>query len=88
MSTSKTILFFGTDDFSAASLRRLIAEDYSPAAVITKPDSRKGRGRTLQPSIVKEIALEHNIPVWQPEKLAHIADDLSGDPLERYEADG
>ncbi len=64
--TSKTILFFGTDEFSAASLRALIAGGFSIAAVITKPDSHKGRGRKLAEPIVKEIAQAHGIPVWQP----------------------
>ena len=70
--TSKTILFFGTDDFSAASLRELIEKGFTIGAVITKPDTRKGRGRTLHAPIVKQIAQKHNIPVWQPEKLADI----------------
>lgn len=65
--TSKTILFFGTDTFSAASLRELIARGFTIGAVITKPDSRKGRGRHLLKPIVKEIAETNNIPVWQPE---------------------
>ena len=74
--TSKTILFFGTDEFSAVSLRELIARGFAIAAVVTKPDSRKGRGRELQPSVVKQIALEHDIPVWQPLKMSEIADDI------------
>ncbi len=76
MSTSKTIVFFGTDDFSAASLRALIARGFSIAAVITKPDSQKGRGRKVQQSIVKEIAQAHNIPVWQPTRMSDVTDDL------------
>jgi len=76
MNTLKTILFFGTDQFSATSLRRLIDEGYSIAAVITKPDAPKGRGRTLQPPLVKIIAEEAGIPVWQPLKLADIGDDI------------
>lgn len=77
MNTSKTIVFFGTDDFSAASLRELIARGFSIAAVVTKPDSQKGRGRKVQQSIVKEIALEHNIPVWQPLRMSDIVDNLT-----------
>jgi methionyl-tRNA formyltransferase len=64
--TSKTIVFFGTDEFSAASLRELIAKGFTIGAVVTKPDSRKGRGRELSKSVVKEIAEANNIPVWQP----------------------
>ena len=72
--TSKTIVFFGTDSFSAVSLRELIAKGFSIAAVVTKPDSQKGRGRKLTKSIVKEIAEAHNIPVWQPVKVTEIAE--------------
>ncbi len=74
--TSKTIIFFGTDDFSAASLRALIAQGFSIGAVVTKPDSQKGRGRKLTKSIVKEIAEQHAIPVWQPLKVGDIAADI------------
>ena len=74
--TLKTIIFFGTDEFSAVSLRELIARGFTIAAVVTKPDSKKGRGRELQASIVKQIALEHSIPVWQPLKMSEIAQDI------------
>jgi len=74
--TSKTIVFFGTDEFSAISLRELIAKGFTIAAVVTKPDSRKGRGRELSKSIIKEIAEAHNIPVWQPVKVTEIADEV------------
>lgn len=73
---SKTIVFFGTDEFSATSLRELIAKGFSVAAVVTKPDSKKGRGRELSKSIVKEIAEANNIPVWQPVKVAEIIEDV------------
>lgn len=75
--TSNTIVFFGTDSFSAVSLTRLINEGFTIAAVVTKPDSRKGRGRALSSSLVKEIAHAHAIPVWQPTKLADIAADIA-----------
>ena len=80
---SKTIVFFGTDEFSAVSLRELIAKGFSIAAVVTKPDSQKGRGRKLTKSIVKEIAEAHNIPVWQPLKVVEIAEQVKalGDPI-------
>ncbi len=74
--TSKTILFFGTDDFSAVSLRELIERGFTIGAVITKPDSRKGRGRELQAPLVKQIALENSIPVWQPLKMAEISEQI------------
>ena len=74
--TSKTIVFFGTDDFSAASLRELIADGFTIGAVVTKPDSRKGRGRELSKSIIKEIAEANSIPVWQPTDVTTISDDI------------
>lgn len=74
--TSKKILFFGTEDFSAESLQALIKSGYEISAVITKPDSKKGRGQILSSPKVKTIAEGHNIPVWQPEKLSEIADDI------------
>lgn len=73
---SKTIVFFGTDTFSASALRHLIEADYTIGAVVTKPDSKSGRGQQLTASLVKQIALEHNIPVWQPTKLIDITDDV------------
>lgn len=69
---SKTIVFFGTDEFSAVSLKALIDADYSVAAVVTKPDSHKGRGGKLTKPLVKEIAEKNGIEVWQPEKLSQI----------------
>lgn len=74
--TSKTILFFGTDSFSAPTLTALINAGYSIGAVITKPDSKSGRGQHLTPPMVKTIAKKHGIPVWQPDKLSDIADDI------------
>lgn len=70
--TSKPILFFGTDQFSAVALQALLDADYTVAAVVTKPDTKKGRGRTLTKSIVKELAEAHSIPVWQPTQVRDI----------------
>lgn len=72
MNTSKTVIFFGTEDFSAASLNTLIMNGYQIAAVITKPDSLRGRGYQLVEPAVKVIAKRHNIAVWQPHKLVDI----------------
>ena len=63
------IVFMGTPDFAAASLKKLIDEKYEIAAVFTQPDKPSGRGMKLTPSPVKELALENNIPVYQPSKL-------------------
>jgi len=69
---SKTIIFFGTEEFSLASLQALITAGYHIAAVITKPDSKKGRGHQLTPPSVKVLADQYNIPVWQPIKVTEI----------------
>lgn len=63
------IVFMGTPDFAAASLKKLIAEKYDIAAVFTQPDKPRDRGMKLAFSPVKEIALENSIPVYQPTKL-------------------
>lgn len=73
---SQPIIFFGTEDFSAVALEGLIAAGFSVAAVVTKPDSQKGRGQKLTPPRVKVIAIEHNIPVWQPRHLSEITEDV------------
>lgn len=75
--TSKTIIFFGTESFSARSLRHLIDEGFLIGAVVTKPDSRRGRRGELQSPEVAEIARAHGIPVLQPLKLRDIADELA-----------
>lgn len=76
MNISKTIVFFGTDTFSVSALSALIDAGYAIAAVVTKPDSRSGRGQKLVPSAVKVLAQQHNIPVWQPSKVTEITADL------------
>ena len=64
------IVFAGTPDFAAASLQALIDvkdnNDYELIAVYTQPDRPAGRGQKLVASPVKQLALEHNIPVFQP----------------------
>ena len=68
------IIFFGTEDFSAVSLQKLIDEGFEIAGIITKPDSRKGRGQKLQAPKVKQIGEKFNIPVLQPQKMSEITD--------------
>jgi methionyl-tRNA formyltransferase len=74
--TSRTIIFFGTDEFSLTTLHDLIDAGYTIGAVVTKPDTRSGRGQKLSTPIVKKLALEHNISVWQPTKVSEINEDL------------
>ena len=63
------IVFFGTPDFAEASLRALAASEHEVVGVVTAPDRKAGRGQQLQPSRVKEAALELGLPITQPEKL-------------------
>lgn len=62
------IVFMGTPDFAVPSLKKLINE-FGVTAVFTQPDRPKGRGKKLTMSPVKEVALEHSIPVYQPIKI-------------------
>lgn len=63
------IVFMGTPEFAVASLNALIKNDYNIVAVITAPDKPSGRGMKLSESAVKKYALEHGLPLLQPEKL-------------------
>ncbi len=60
------ILFAGTPETAVPSLEALIASDHDVIAVLTRPDARAGRGRTLLPSPVNEVATRHGIPVLTP----------------------
>lgn len=73
---SKTIVFFGTDSFSVPALEALIAAHHPIGAIITKPDSKQGRGQQVTAPKVKSIGLQYNIPVWQPERLIDIVEDI------------
>lgn len=59
----------GTPDFAVASLDVLIKNQYTIVSVITAPDKPAGRGQQIQQSAVKQYAVQHNLPVLQPEKL-------------------
>lgn len=62
------IVFMGTPDFAAGSLKALIG-NHDVAAVFTQPDRPKGRGQKVQYNQVKSLALEHGIPVYQPIRI-------------------
>lgn len=62
------IVFMGTPDFAVPALEALI-EKYGVEAVFTQPDRPKGRGKKMAFSAVKEVAVKHDIKVFQPEKL-------------------
>lgn len=66
---SYRIVFAGTPEFSVAPLQALLDSEHQVVAVYTQPDRPAGRGRKLTPSPVKQLALQHNLPVFQPENL-------------------
>ena len=63
------IIFMGTPDFAVPSLEQLVRQQEDIVAVYTQPDKPGGRGRSLQPSAVKQAALDLNLPVLQPARL-------------------
>ncbi|MBI3187230.1 MAG: methionyl-tRNA formyltransferase [Gammaproteobacteria bacterium] len=66
MSDTLRIIFAGTPDFSVPPLQALIDSPHQVVAVYTQPDRPAGRGRKLTPGPVKQLALTHHIPVYQP----------------------
>ena len=78
---NRPIVFFGTEEFSAISLQALIDAGFEISAIITKPDSRKGRGQKLQAPTVKKIGEKFNIPVLQPSKMSEIVDFVENLPV-------
>ncbi|KHL68285.1 methionyl-tRNA formyltransferase [Pseudomonas flexibilis] len=63
------IVFAGTPEFAAQHLRALLEAGRQVVAVYTQPDRPAGRGQKLMPSPVKQLAMTHNIPVYQPQTL-------------------
>ena len=64
------IVFMGTPEFAVETLQALVENEYNVVAVVTQPDKPVGRhGSVLQPSQVKQFAVEHGLPVLQPEKM-------------------
>jgi len=68
------IIFAGTPEFAATALGALIDNDFNVVATYTQPDRPAGRGRQLKASPVKELALKHDIPVYQPINFKHQQD--------------
>lgn len=64
------ILFAGTPDFAAACLNTLITSEHRVVGVVTQPDKPGKRGRELKPCPVKQVALNNNVRVVQPERLS------------------
>jgi methionyl-tRNA formyltransferase len=77
MSDPLKIIFAGTPEFAATALSSLLTTSHQVVAVYTQPDRPAGRGRKLQPSPVKKLALEHGIEVRQPAKLKEPADQAA-----------
>lgn len=69
------VLFMGTPEFASSSLEKLDNDGFDICAVFTQPDKQQGRGMKFSFSPVKEYAVSHNIPVYQPESLR--SDDVS-----------
>ncbi|WP_337867003.1 methionyl-tRNA formyltransferase [Ignavibacterium sp.] len=63
------IIFMGTPDFAIPSLKAIHNSKHKLIAVVTSPDKQRGRGQKITFTPVKQFAIEHNIPVYQPEKL-------------------
>ena len=63
------IIFAGTPDFAAQHLQALLDSEHNVIAVYTQPDKPAGRGKKLQASPVKQLAEQHQIPVYQPKSL-------------------
>lgn len=69
MENNIRIAYFGTPEFAASQLEAILKAGYEVAVVVTMPDKPAGRGRQIQYSDVKKTALEHGLPLLQPEKL-------------------
>ncbi len=69
MSQPLRIIFAGTPEFAAAHLQALLDSRHQVIAVYTQPDRPAGRGRKLCPSPVKQLAQQHDLPVYQPKSL-------------------
>ena len=67
------LIFAGTPDFAARHLAALLSSDHEVVAVYTQPDKPAGRGQKLTASPVKELALAHSLPVYQPASLRNEA---------------
>jgi methionyl-tRNA formyltransferase len=78
------LVFMGTPEFAATSLRALLMNGFDVAAVVTAPDKPSGRGRILTTSPVKEVALQSSLPLLQP---LNLKDPEFIEDLKKKEAD-
>ena len=63
------ILFMGTPEFAVPSLRILLDHSYEVSGVVTAPDKPRGRGQQVSFTPIKDFALHHHLPIFQPERL-------------------
>ena len=78
------VVFMGTPDIAATCLKQILEDGFQVVGVYTQPDRPKGRGMKMVAPPVKELALEHGIPVFQPE---HFKDPETVEQLRRLNPD-
>lgn len=78
------VVFMGTPDIAATCLEKILADGFQVTGVYTQPDRPRGRKMKLTPSPVKEVALAHGLPVFQPE---HFRDDETAAQLAALKPD-
>ena len=79
------IVFWGTPKYAAENLDSIILADFNVIAVVTQPDKKRGRGKTLSPSPVKQIALKYGIQVLTTHSISK--DENTKDNLFNLNAD-
>ncbi|PYO04443.1 MAG: methionyl-tRNA formyltransferase, partial [Gemmatimonadetes bacterium] len=78
------VVFWGTPEFAAPALRALVGEGFEVVGVVTRPDKPQGRSRQITPPPIKRIAIEEEIPVFQPKNAR---DPELYDTLEKLKPD-
>lgn len=78
------VIFMGTPDFAVGALEAVLKAGHTVQLVVTQPDKAQGRSKELKPPAVKVCALEHGLPVFQPEKIKK-AEEVA--VLKQYDAD-
>jgi methionyl-tRNA formyltransferase len=72
------VIFFGTPDYAVPSLEALLADSaFHVLGVVTQPDKRRGRGVQLIPSPIKQLAIAHQLPIWQPQRVKKDTETLN-----------
>ncbi|WP_310412915.1 methionyl-tRNA formyltransferase [Chamaesiphon sp. OTE_8_metabat_110] len=72
------IVFFGTPQFAIPTLEQLLADSqFQVVGVVTQPDKNRGRGNQLSPSPIKQVAVAHQLPIWQPARIKKDPDTIA-----------